>query len=87
MAEAPSITVVLADDHAIVREGFAALYAANGMTILGQASDGPSALEMILNLKPDFAILDLHMPGMNGRGSHPAPAHGRNYRQVDDPHH
>src|SRR5580658_8626777 len=66
MSESISITVVLADDHAIVREGFAALCAANGMTVLGQACDGPSALAMVEALKPDFAILDLHMPGMTG---------------------
>jgi DNA-binding NarL/FixJ family response regulator len=61
-----SITVVLADDHAIVREGFAALCAAHGMQIVGQASDGPSALELIGKGRPDFAILDLDMPGMSG---------------------
>jgi DNA-binding NarL/FixJ family response regulator len=61
-----SITVVLADDHAIVREGFAALCAAHGMNIVGQASDGPSALELIGKGRPDFAILDLDMPGMSG---------------------
>jgi DNA-binding NarL/FixJ family response regulator len=66
MSESVSITVVLADDHAIVREGFAALCAAHGMTILGQACDGPSALEMVGALKPDFAILDQQMPGMTG---------------------
>jgi DNA-binding NarL/FixJ family response regulator len=66
MVESSSITAVLADDHAIVREGLAALYAAYGLTILGQADDGPSALEMISSLKPDFAILDLLMPGMTG---------------------
>src|SRR5215469_17942855 len=60
------ITVVLADDHAIVREGFAALCAAHGMQIVGQASDGPSALELIGKGRPDFAILDLDMPGMSG---------------------
>jgi DNA-binding NarL/FixJ family response regulator len=59
-------TVVLADDHGIVREGFAALCAANGMRVLGESSDGPAAYEMISELKPDFAILDLHMPGMTG---------------------
>jgi DNA-binding NarL/FixJ family response regulator len=66
MSESVSITVVLADDHAIVREGFAALCAVHGMTILGQACDGPSALEMVGALKPDFAILDQQMPGMTG---------------------
>ena len=64
--EQPEISVVLADDHAIVREGIAALCAANGMRILGQCSEGPAALEMIGDLRPDFAILDLHMPGMTG---------------------
>jgi DNA-binding NarL/FixJ family response regulator len=59
-------TVVLADDHAIVREGIASLCATNGMRVLGQCSEGSAALEMIGALQPDFAILDLHMPGMTG---------------------
>ncbi|HEY1340052.1 MAG TPA: response regulator transcription factor [Bryobacteraceae bacterium] len=58
--------MVLADDHAIVREGIAALCATNGMRILGQCSEGAAALEMITALQPDFAILDLHMPCMTG---------------------
>ncbi len=60
------ITVVLADDHAIVREGIAALCAQHGWRIIGQCSDGVTAFDMIMDLKPDFAILDLHMPGMTG---------------------
>jgi DNA-binding NarL/FixJ family response regulator len=60
------LTLVLADDHAIVREGIAALCASNGFRILGQCSDGPAAVEMILAEKPDFAILDVHMPTMTG---------------------
>jgi len=66
MADLAGTTVVLADDHAIVREGFAALCEANGMRVLGQCSDGSSAVETILANRPDFAILDLHMPGMTG---------------------
>ena len=66
MKESRETTVVLVDDHAIVREGIAALCSANGMRILGQCSDGAAAIEMIDALKPDFAILDLNMPGISG---------------------
>jgi DNA-binding NarL/FixJ family response regulator len=66
MADLAGTTVVLADDHAIVREGFAALCEAHGMRVLGQCSDGVSAVETILAKQPDFVILDLHMPGMTG---------------------
>jgi DNA-binding NarL/FixJ family response regulator len=67
MEAAQPITVVLADDHAIVREGIAAKFRERPeISILGQASDGEGALAMILSLKPDFAILDLNMPRMGG---------------------
>lgn len=66
MQEQQPISVVLADDHAIVREGIASLCASNGFRILGQCADGAAAVEMIASLKPDFAILDMHMPGMTG---------------------
>jgi len=66
MQEQEATTVVLADDHAIVREGIAALCAANGMRILGQVADGAAAVRMIEELQPDFAILDLHMPQLTG---------------------
>src|SRR5438105_3093505 len=66
MQELQQLTVVLADDHAIVREGIAALCANYGFQILGQCSDGLAAVEMILEQKPEFAILDLHMPGATG---------------------
>jgi DNA-binding NarL/FixJ family response regulator len=66
MQELTATTVVLADDHAIVREGIASLCASHGMRVLGQVSDGGAAVEMITALKPDFAILDLHMPGVTG---------------------
>ena len=66
MQEPAATTVVLADDHAIVREGIAALCTSHGMSVLGQVADGGAAVEMIEELKPDFAILDLHMPGVTG---------------------
>jgi len=66
MQEPAATTVVLADDHAIVREGIAALCTSHGMSVLGQVADGGAAVEMIEELKPDFGILDLHMPGVTG---------------------
>ena len=66
MQDSQPATVVLADDHAIVREGFAALCAANGMRVLEECSDGRTALDAITARKPDMAILDLQMPGMTG---------------------
>jgi DNA-binding NarL/FixJ family response regulator len=66
MKTVDEISLVLADDHAIVREGIAALCSANGLHILGQCADGHAAYDMINRLKPDFGILDLQMPGMSG---------------------
>ena len=66
MQEPAATTVVLADDHAIVREGIAALCSSHGMRVLGQVADGNLAVEMITTLQPDFAILDLHMPNLTG---------------------
>ena len=62
-----TITLVLADDHGIVREGIAAICATRPeLKILGQSSDGAEAVDLILALKPDFAVLDLNMPGLHG---------------------
>ena len=60
------LTVIIAD-HGIVREGVAALCAARpDLSLVGQCGDGQEALDMILALNPDFAILDLNMPKLNG---------------------
>ncbi len=67
METAKTITLVLADDHGIVREGIAAFCASRSdLKILGQSSDGGEAVDLILALKPDFAVLDLNMPKLNG---------------------
>ena len=61
------ITLVLADDHGIVREGIAAFCVSRPeLKILGQSSDGAEAVDLILSLKPDFAVLDLNMPKLSG---------------------
>lgn len=61
------ITIVLADDHGILREGIAAFCSSRSdLKILGQGADGGEAVELILALKPDFAVLDLNMPKVGG---------------------
>jgi DNA-binding NarL/FixJ family response regulator len=61
------VTLIIADDHAIVREGIAALCAGlPGLEVVGQCADGMDALEMIRGREPDFAVLDLNMPRMTG---------------------
>jgi DNA-binding NarL/FixJ family response regulator len=64
--DSQAVTIVLADDHAIVREGLASLCTSHGFRVLGQCADGPGAVEMILDKNPEFAILDLNMPVMSG---------------------
>ncbi|MGD1072222.1 MAG: response regulator transcription factor [Bryobacteraceae bacterium] len=63
----PPLTIVLADDHGIVREGIAAYCKSRPeITIMAQCSDGEEALAAILAAKPDFAVLDLNMPKLGG---------------------
>jgi DNA-binding NarL/FixJ family response regulator len=62
-----SIRVLLADDHAIVREGLRALIDKQpDMEIVGEARDGREAIRMAREQVPDVAILDVSMPGLNG---------------------
>jgi DNA-binding NarL/FixJ family response regulator len=61
-----SPTLILADDHTMVREGIAALCATHGFQVVGQCSDGQAAVDMVLQRKPEFAILDLEMPKLTG---------------------
>ena len=62
MDDAP-ITVVLADDHAVVRSGLRLLLAQDGMEVVAEAGDVESALRYVLGHKPDVLVLDLNMPG------------------------
>ena len=59
--------VLLADDHAILREGIRmVLDAQPGITVVGEAEDGRQALEMVEHLQPDVVVMDIAMPNMNG---------------------
>src|SRR5687768_8202599 len=61
------IRVVLADDHAVVRAGLkAVLGAAKDIQVVGEASNGREALDMIQRLDPDVVVMDLSMGEMDG---------------------
>ena len=61
------ISVVLADDQALMRMGFRmVLEAEEDITVVGEASDGTSALAQAKALHPDVILMDVRMPGMNG---------------------
>jgi two-component system response regulator NreC len=61
------IRVLIADDHALLREGLRALLAlSEDIEVVGEAADGLEALEKVPELKPDVVIMDIVMPRMNG---------------------
>ncbi len=62
-----TIRVLLADDHAILREGIKSLLSEYGeIQVVGEASDGKEAVARARELKPDVVLMDIGMPGMNG---------------------
>ncbi len=62
-----SIRVLLADDHALFRQGVSSLLAAAiGFEVVGEAADGRQALEMARELLPDVILMDVSMPVMDG---------------------
>ena len=64
MEAAAEITLVLADDHAVVRSGLRMLLEAEGdMAVLSEAGDVDGAVRAVLGHKPDVLVLDLNMPG------------------------
>lgn len=62
-----SIKVMLADDHALMREGIKHLLEFDGsIKVIEEASDGIECLEKLQKIKPDILLLDINMPDMNG---------------------
>lgn len=67
MSQSTTIRVLLVDDHAIVRQGLAAMIENEpDMTVVGQAGDGLEAIALYRRLNPDVTLMDLQMPQMSG---------------------
>ena len=61
------VTVFIADDQAMVRQGFGALLAAQSdISVIGDAPDGVAAVAEVKRLRPDVVLMDVRMPRMNG---------------------
>jgi DNA-binding NarL/FixJ family response regulator len=68
-ADDPLITVLIADDHPVVRQGLAVLFEVqDDIALVGQASDGAEAVTLTRELDPDVLLLDLMLPGLDGMG-------------------
>jgi DNA-binding NarL/FixJ family response regulator len=66
-ADGATTRCLIADDQAMVREGFAAVLAAQpDMVVVGQAADGAEAVSQARHLQPDVALIDVRMPVMDG---------------------
>ncbi len=62
-----SATILLADDHAILRQGLRALLEIQpDLKVIGEASDGIETVQLVSELRPQVVILDIMMPGLNG---------------------
>ena len=58
--------IVLADDHALFRDGVSSLLRAWGHDVVGHAADGREAVDLVVRLEPDLVLMDVRMPGMSG---------------------
>ncbi|HLK56358.1 MAG TPA: response regulator transcription factor, partial [Chthonomonadaceae bacterium] len=62
-----AVTIVLADDHPVVRQGLRTLLEAEaGFSVIGEVSEGLKVLEAVTRLKPSVLVLDIMMPDLNG---------------------
>lgn len=62
-----AIRITLADDHPVVLAGIKSLLeGVAGIEVIGEATTGPSALELITTLMPDIAVIDISLPGISG---------------------
>jgi two-component system, NarL family, response regulator NreC len=60
------IRVILADDHAVVRQGIKSLLEREGIQVIAEAEDGWEAIQLAVKHSPDIAVIDIGMPSLNG---------------------
>jgi two-component system response regulator NreC len=60
------VSIVLADDHPIFRQGLRSLLEKDGFTVVGEGSDGMEAIRLADKFRPDIVMLDFSMPRLNG---------------------
>lgn len=62
-----TVRLVICEDEELVRAGYTAIFGSQpDMEVVGEAADGPAAVEVATRLKPDVVIMDIHMPRLNG---------------------
>ncbi len=62
-----TVRIVLADDQPLIRNGLRVLIAdTDDLTVVGEASNGAEAIQLVQDLRPDVVVMDVRMPGMNG---------------------
>jgi NarL family two-component system response regulator LiaR len=60
------VRVLIADDHALFRDGLRSLLEARGVEVIGEARNGREAVDQTRRLSPDVVLMDLHMPELDG---------------------
>lgn len=61
-----STSVLLVEDHPLVRAGFRTALQAEGFAVVGEAADGPEGLRRAIDLRPDVLVIDIGLPGIDG---------------------
>ncbi|WP_410644468.1 response regulator [Amycolatopsis sp. lyj-346] len=61
-----TITVLIADDHPVVRDGLRGIFTGRGFEVVGEAANGAEAVALAERLRPDVVLMDLRMPGTDG---------------------
>src|SRR5947208_15183357 len=62
----PQTTVLIADDHPMIRQGLRAMLSCEDIEVVGEADTGMEAVERVRALRPDVVLMDMRMPDMDG---------------------